>query len=676
MAIFSGIVAALGAAGFTGAVTIFGLSPALSSALLSIGKAFLWQQVAKMAAPKVPAQHVQAVVAQATGPRVRAYGRFLLGGTRALYEAKSGVLHQIIVMHHGEIAAIEGYLVDGQPVTLDGSGNVTSGAAAGYMRIVSLISGDCGNYADARTAFPTIWTTDHKLTGMPTIYTRMTAPGLSAMSQIFPRQHNTEIQAIVQASKVTDPRTMTVGFSDLTGPAAMDYLTHPDGYRIPLASVDTASFAQFTSLCDQLVTLKAGGTEKRYRIGGYYSLEDAPKDVMARILATADAQLYMTPEGKVGILGGEWLDPDVTIHADDILSMQLSDGFDEFTDFNVLKGKFLSADHRWQEAECAELVDAVSLETQPERVDTYEVDMCPSHAQMQRLLKAYRARQIRQLTGTIKTNLVGLKARWPRGQGLHVIRVVDPEFDLDMVFEVTSHSYSVADRFCVIGVASIENPYGWDAATEEGPPPPAIGNLAQPAPDAPVPQNLVLAQEVITLANAQNAVRITATVDNPGRATLRLKAEFRRVGDTAWQTMIAGEGEYVAVSGVLGDGLQYEVRASWQGRTTYTATQTITVTSNPTAPGAATGLSRSYSAPNVTLAWTNATSGYFATRIYRGTTNVFSAATLIATVSGVAGMAQTFANAPGTGTWFYWVVTINASNIEATTKTGPVSQTI
>ena len=675
MAVFTLITAGLGAAGFGGSVTLFGLSPGLSAALVNIGKAVLWQGAQSLLAPKAPRQEVQATIAQAAGPRVRGYGRFLLGGTRALYEAENGNLHQINVIHHGPIHGIAGWLIDGEEVTLDGSGNVTSGPSAGYVKIASILSGDGGNYAAARAAFPTIWTTDHRLAGLATAYIEMTAPSLSRLQKVFPRQSNTLVQAICRQSLVRDPRTGVVGFSDLTGPAAMDYLTHPDGYRIPLSAVNEASFAAFTDLCDQDVPIVGGGTEKRYRIGGYYTLEDAPKDVLTRILATADAQIFMDADGRAAIMGGQWVEPDVTINAADILEIVIGDGFDEFTDFNVLKGTLIDPTQRWQEAEVDPLIDTVSLLTQPERTETFDVDMCPSWRQLRRLMKAHRAGVVREVKATLRTNLVGMKARFPRGVGKHVIRVTDAEDGMDMVFEVLAHSYSVAERSCSIEIASIENPYLWNPATDEGNPPPALDDLEMNDQANTAPAGMVVSQEVITLASDQNAVRIVVEVADPGNAALELLAEYRKTGYTLWQRMLAAPGARRAVSDVLIDGQQYQVRASWAGREVYTAITPITVVSNPTAPGAATGLSRSYAAPNVTLAWTNGTGGYYRTRIYRGTTTNFASATLIATVAGVAGAAQTFANAPGTGTWYYWAVTINASLIEDT-PTGPVSQTI
>lgn len=674
MAIFTLLIASLP---FAGTVTIFGLSPALSAALISVGKSVLWGEVSKALGPKAPSVQVQASIAQAVAPRVRGYGEYMLGGVKVLREARDKRLFQITSAHHGPISEVVRFEVDGEAVTMS-DGAVISGSANGYMWIYAILTGDGGDYAEARAAFPTIWTSAHKMTGQASYFVVMKAPKPEKMSKRFPRQAETSVQMVAKLSPVMDPRTGVTGYNDLTGPAALDYLTHEDGYRIPMGAVDLASFAQFTNVCDEDVPLKAGGSEKRYRLGGYYTLEDAPKEVMQRILATADAQLYMTAEGKCGILGGSWEDPDVTIGADDILAMQLSDGFDEFTDFNVLKGKYTSPLHRFQEAEAEELIDAESLLTQPERVETQSVDLCSSPSQMRRLMYLYRASKIRDWTGSIRTNLVGLKARYPRGKGKHVIRIVNPQLPGigDAVFEVLSHSYSMADRVCEIGIASIVNAYPWDPATQEGTPPPALSALITPIAATPVPTGLTLTQDVVALSSGQNAARIEAVVDDPGYDGLQLYLEYRRGSVGSWTPMIVGLGDLRGASQIVSDNLTYQVRPSWVGEDTYGAIESITVISNPTPPSDATGLSHSYSAPNITLAWTNGVAGYYRTRIYRGPSVSFGAASILGTVAGIAGQPQTHIDAPGAGTWYYWVVTINASGIEQAIPTGPVSQTI
>lgn len=677
MAIFSGFLAITGLSTLAGSLTIFGLSPALSGALISVGRAVLYSaaSAALNRPPRLSAQEVQATIAQPLGPRVRGYGTFLLGGTRAFWEAKNGNLYQVVASHHGPITEVLGWLVDGEAVTLDGSGDTTSGAGAGAINISAILTGDGGDYARIRTEFPALWTTDHRMAGIATYLTVFNGPAPQNLSQVFPRAQQTVVQMEARLSPVIDPRTGVSGFSDLTGPCALDYLTDADGYRIAPESIDIENFAAFTDLCDQNVPLKAGGTQKRYRIGGYYTLEDAPKEVMARILATADAQLYMTAEGKVGIMGGQWADPDVTIGPDDILSYSLQDGFDEFTDFNILKGNFTSPDHRYQVTECAELVDEASLLTQPERVDTHAVEMCPDHVQMQRLMRGYRATRQRQWTGTVITNLVGMKARFPRGIGRHVIRLVIEDLQIDQTFEVLSHSYSVADRTCTISVASLEDPYGWVAATDEKDPPPPLADLIPDTLATDPPAGLALSLDIVTLAAGQNAVRVSATVDEPDRENLQLYLEIRVSPGGEWSLMQVGLGAYRGLSEILQDGETYDVRASWVGFAGYSDIETILAVSNPTAPDAVFSLTADVVSGSVVLSWTNGTAGYYQTRIYRGTTVTFGAASLVYTLSGVAGSGQIQGDSPGTGTWFYWAATINASFIEAT-PTGPASATI
>src|SRR5690606_20597900 len=103
---------------------------------------------------------------------------------------------------------------------------------------------------------------------------------------------------------------------------------HADGWNIPAARLNSASWASFAALCDEAVPLASGGTEPRYRVGGYYSLTEPLKDVTARMLATCDGQVYEDADGNIGILGGAWSEPDVTITAEDILSIEMDDGFD------------------------------------------------------------------------------------------------------------------------------------------------------------------------------------------------------------------------------------------------------------------------------------------------------------------------------------------------------------
>lgn len=66
----------------------------------------------------------------------------------------------------------------------------------------------------------------------------------------------------------------------------------------------------------------------------------------------------------------------MTITADDILSIEMTDGYDPFTDYNVLKGSFVSPLHAYQSTEVAELRDEASLATQEDASSNTTTTWC------------------------------------------------------------------------------------------------------------------------------------------------------------------------------------------------------------------------------------------------------------------------------------------------------------
>lgn len=660
--------------GFAGSLSILGMSPAVTAAVISVGRGLAWSLAsAALTRQKVPSQQVQATLSQTDAPRVRGYGRLLLGGQRAFFEAEDGELHQIVVAHHGRVDGLIRFWVDGEPVTLDGDDK--------FGRYTKLLfrdgSGAGGNYEDVLATFPTIWTTAHRLQGQATFYSRFGDPSDEDFAKVYPKGPYTVVQIEVRGSRVRNIAGDMV-YTPNAGLCIRDHMTHVDGWNIPLARLDATSWAQFAQICDQSIPISAGGTEPRYRLSGTYSLDDALKDVTARMLATCDGQIYETAEGKIGILGGVWSEPDVTITADDILSIEMQDGFDPFSDYNVLNGSFVSPEHKYQSTPVMDLRDETALLTQEERSEQMDVDMCPSGPQLQRLMKIRWAKDHREHIGTIRTNLVGLKARWPKGDGLHTIRIQAEEFGLDGIFEVTSHVFSIPDGYCEIGIASIENPYNWTVA-QERPMPPQFDELGRPINTVAPPSNPIIVQHRIVVSGDVQGVKLVVSVDNPGRASLELQAQYAPGNLAAnasapWTGMPAAN--YRAETGVLDDGQQYTVRIKWRGRGDWIKAGTITAIANPDQPAAPTSLTATATGGTVALDWINAPTRFYRTQIYRNTTTNFSTATLIATVAGVAGEVSDYVDTPGgTGMRRYWAVTINGSGVQST-PAGPVTVTL
>lgn len=676
MAIFS-FFSTLGA-NITSWLTGIGLSKTVAAGLVSLGRSLIFSGLSLLLQPKPPRQQVQAPINQAAAPRIRAYGRVLLGGVRAFWEAKSGTLHQIVVAHHGPIHGVAGFLFDGSPVEMDSNGMVTGTngtPAANHTWIHAITSGDGGDYAELRSAFPALWTEDHRLAGQATYYVRMRAPKPEWLSKIFPRGAQAAVQMICDASAVCDPRTDTVAFSENGALCLRDYLTSPDGMRIPAARMDDTAIGDYADLCDEAVDLKGGGTEPRYAVAGYYSLEEEPKSVVARLALACDADIYLTAEGKVAFCGGEWTEPDVTIGPDDILSMTLIDGPDEMQQFNVLKGVFISPDHRWQPTECHGWRDEVALAAEGEKTDTLEAEFVKSHTHMQRLLKIHRARNQPRYSGVVRTNLVGLKARLPKGRGVHTIRLLNPELNFDQVVRVTSHSYSITEKVCEIGFASVWNGWAWDPETEEGPAPPPLAELIIAPSEPVIPDGLTPSLLPIEITGGVMGVGLVLTVTPPEDESLELVAEFKPGGFGDWQAMVVAAGAYRATTPLVADGLEYEMRARWRSQDPWSAPVTILAVANQYVPAAPTSLALSEAGGTVTVSWVNAMEHFHRTRVYRGASPSFGAASILDTVVGLGGQPSSLSDAPGAGTWYYWAITLNSSQVESS-PAGPVSVTI
>ena len=673
MAIFTAIAAYASFALGPGALSLFGLSPAVTAAVVSVGRSALWSLAgAALTKPNLPRQQVMATITQTDTPRVRAYGRNLLGGQRVFFETNDGTLYQIVVSHHGAVDGLIRFWVDGEPVSLDANDKVNRYTTLLFRDGSGSVSGD---YPEVLNRFPGLWTSQHRLEGQATFYTAFGDPSDEDFGKYFPKGAYTQVQAEIRASRVPNMAGAMI-YSENAGLCIRDLLTHVDGWNIALNRLDAASWQAFVTRCGQSVPLAGGGTEMRYRLCGFYTLDDQLKDVTTRMLSTCDGQIYETAEGKIGILGGAWSEPDVTITADDILSIEMQDGFDPFTDYNVLKAQFVSPDHGYQPTSVADWRDEAALATQPERAGQFDVDMCPSHTQLQRLRKIRIAKDRRAQVGLIRTNLVGLKARFPKGDGIHTIRIQAEEFGIDGVFEVTSHNFSIPDGFCEIGIASIENPYGWSVA-KELPLPPTLDQIGKPDRSVPPPTGVSLTQVPVRISGDTFGGKLRLTVASVTRNDLSLQAQVIQ-GNVAADATGAWAGmsgnRFSAETGILENEAAYTVRYRWRGFGDWIKAGTVTIVANPNVPASPTGFVR-VGTTGVSLKWTNPADNFWKARVFRGATANFADASFVKDVAGLAGQDATATDAPGTGTWRYWVVALNGSSV-ASLPAGPVTITI
>ena len=670
----------------TSALIGIGLSAAVAGVAANLVVGAVLLGISVMMTPRPPVMktpQAQAVLNQSTSPRIRGYGYALLGGTRAFWDSRDGYLYQAVMMHSGEVDYIERFHIGDTAVTLDGNGDVTTaqfvtqeggrGGIGGtpptnvYNVRIRQHVGWANQPADQMLmdAFPGIWTAAHQLRGIAYFVTRFRSPKQEDFQRVFPEGYNTPVRALCRLSRVYDPRTDTIGWSDNASLAILDYLTHPDGFGKSRSDCDLNSFALFAALCDQDVMKADGSYEKRYRLWGVYSLNAEPEDVLRKMRATCDAELYQNAQGKIAIRGGRWEAPTVTITDRDILGHSMEQGNDAFSAFNELKIMYTSPAHDFQTMEATAWKDLADQDVRGPIPSDLDLDFVMSPSQARRLAKIHIAKSNPRWKGRIKTNLMGLNAL-----GERTIRVILPELEIDEAFYVAGFSIAPDLTSVEIEVMTIsEAAYQWNPATEEGQNP-AIPQDTAPDLNLPVPQNLIL--------TSPSAGVIWAEVTAPDRSGLELQVQIRAGAGSVWQDMPTND-DNVSAAISLPQGA-YEATARWRAPTN--------AAGNWSFPYAAIDTSAPVPAPvdvdaelqpdDVTVAISFRmpdVSTNLLAKVWRVTSGgPFSAAVEVSSGYGAPNASYTSNDLPGSGSWDYYFTAESGGN--RSTPAGPASVTV
>lgn len=469
--------------GLLGSATVLGTGISLASV---VGSAVLFGVTTGIQAflapkPQSPTRgaDAQTVINQAIAPRVRVYGRAKVGGVRALFHTKDGAqgqknLYQAVMLASHEIDAIEEYYIGDVRAYPESDGRVLQAPFGLGASSYAYVWGHLG-YSDQQadgnltSQIGEVWTAAHRLRGIAYISARFQATvNAEDFANTWPGGANTALRAVIRGAKVYDPRNNSTAWSENAALCILDYLIHQDGMKLPYARIDGASFASFANLCDEWVNIAAGGGEKRYRLWGTVVLTEEPADVLQRMLATCDGELYETNEGKVAIRGGRWEAPDVTIEDKHILQIgEISEGKDALAAFNEVKPIYTSPNHDYQPTEAQSYANEAAKAKYGAAVEDLALDMVPSPYQARRLAKIFLAKGNPALQGSIVTNLAGLNAL-----GEPTIQCVIPEIEVNDSFRVTSFKLQSDLTGCEIGISSIgADAYAWNAGTEDGVPP-------------------------------------------------------------------------------------------------------------------------------------------------------------------------------------------------------------
>lgn len=279
-------------------------------------------------------------------PHTIVYGRTRVGGTLAYMESTNDnqYLHIVIALAGHEIEAVEKVYFDDTEVTYDGNGDATSSPYSGKARIkIKLGTDDQTAFSDLVSESDSNWTSNHRLRGRACVYIR-----LEYNQDIYPNgMPNFSFQ--IRGKKVYDPRSATTVWSANPALCLNDYLTNTKyGLGCTYASeIDSTALIAAANICDEDVSLAAGGTENRYELHGSFETSAKPEDIINQLL-TSMAGKAVWSGGVWRILAGAYYSPSLTFDEDD-----LRDGFKIQTlvsrreNFNCVKGIFQSADNKY-----------------------------------------------------------------------------------------------------------------------------------------------------------------------------------------------------------------------------------------------------------------------------------------------------------------------------------------
>lgn len=550
---------------------------------LSIGGQLLAQELFGPKQPKP--EDMQGVIRQSVGIRSRHYGRRRVGGHIVFIETKNGTLYMLVVHGQGPIAAYTATYIDNRQVWLENGdyGGVMTYPYSVDKHIIYSQAGLVGvsGWAHLESDFSEIWTSDHKLEGLAATLIYAASVDQDKVAETYPNRIPV-INRVIEGAIVYDPRTATMVWTQNAALIMRDYLTHPDGMKIPASLIDETLFSAAANVCDESVYVKAGYPILRYAIGLSYSFEDEPKNIANRIIAACDGRLFITSEGKIGFSAGKWVAPTVTVTDAHVIGFELMDGSGPFRESNEIVVKYSHVEVGYKEATSDPWrdEDSISLlgEVRSNTLTAYEIE---HHNHARRIAKIVQRRSSPRWQGSIVTSLHGLNCwdqRW--------INLQLADLDIDDTFEIIAPpAINTRDMTVTLQVQSFDaDTYDFDPETEEGTEPTIPDETAEGT-GIEEPTNVATSSVLRTLGEVSGIDTIydpgsgsnselewssnvqvyvaRITWDSAGRDGLQAEAQYSLNG-TEWFGLTVAAGGRSAETPAMARGSTVKLRVRWK----------------------------------------------------------------------------------------------------------------
>jgi len=463
----AGLATAIGAAAQAGVLTFFALEGfAAFAAWAALGAGLSMVSRALAPKPNLGAQMrgITQTSREPAGSRKTVYGKMRVGG-QVVFISNSGddnkYLHMAIAFASHEIESYEEIWFNDKKVwTLSGGFQSDWGT---YVTIDRKFGTDGQAASTDLVNANVLWTTNHKLSGIAYIAFR-----LEWDTDKFP-QGVPNITAVLKGKKVYDPRTSSTVWSQNPALCLRDYMLD-DKYGLGevSANIDNTSLTAAANLCEEQITLDAGGAQDRYRCNGVIETGNQIRANIEQLLASMGGMLTYSG-GKYFIDGAEYKTPTLTFTEADVISeIQTQTKQSRRGVYNGVKGIFVSEEKNYK---VLDYPPQISSTYATEDGDPIYLDMAlpfvTNNTQAQRLAKIALLKSRQQVVINMTVNLKGLQVKIG-----DTINVTNDRLNYSSkVFQVIDYSLAIADGGALaVNLACIETAsaiYDWATSDEE-----------------------------------------------------------------------------------------------------------------------------------------------------------------------------------------------------------------
>ena len=526
-------------------------------------------------------------------------------------------LHMIVQVAGHEIEEFTKLYFNDEELTISSSGNDANGIARYNVTSPSTYSsnsiyedgrktvrfklhlGTDDQEADADLVNETQkWTTAHRLQGVAYIYAR-----IAYDPDVFPNGLP-NISAEIKGKKVLDFRTGSTAFSANPALCLYDYFTDTRiGLGVDTSNIDTTSFTTLANLCDENVTLSAGGTEKRYECHGIIYSDIAPMEIIDNILTSFVGTISYS-NGKFIVKGGQYVSPSITLTEDDMLGdISLGTKQSRKDTFNTVKGLFTSDETNWQPTDYPMVTSSTFVEDDGETIYAdIDLPFTKSSIMAQRLAKIVLFKNRQQITLNTKVNMKGFTL-----QVGDTVNITNTRLGFtNKVFEVADWSFVLGSEDTGITLSLKETSssvYDWSAEEKEF----NLDNTTLTRATDVSPPSVTAVDELRTFSETPITVLIVTCASNQGTTNeFEVEAQNTNIAGSDYINLGKSRGNIFELVNAQ-DGAVYNIRArSVNAFNVYSSYTTIqhTVIGKTAPPSNVSNLSANIINGQAELSWT------------------------------------------------------------------------